>query len=276
MTKISVASAVWKAPSRATPSKSCGGFPPANPGASVPATHTNVFPRSPSWRRCSRVHPDVTAFIELKREALNSFGVEAVLTRAIRDLESVRTQCVLISFSLEALAPARAAGWRVGAVIEHWHERKQPALQRLAPEFLFCDVNGLPWWGKLRFPGAKVVIYEVDDAEVARKLTARGADFIETFAIGSCAPSSATKDLEQNKNQPQRTQRSQKKPGFVTSVLSVISANVFLFCVLVSAERALPVQYRPVSAISAEAGTTTRCGTTVCPCPSNPPVRTRV
>ena len=72
----------------------------------------------------------------------------------------------------------------MGTVIEHWRERKQKALQRLAPEFLFCDVNGLPWWGKLRFPGAKVVIYEVDDAEVARKLTARGADLIETFAIG--------------------------------------------------------------------------------------------
>ena len=128
--------------------------------------------------------PDVTAFIELKRETLNSFGIEAVLTRVVRDLESVRTRCILISFVLAALAPARAAGWRVGAVIEHWRERKQKALQALAPEFLFCDVNGLPWWGKLRFPGAKVVIYEVDDAEVARKLTARGADLIETFAIG--------------------------------------------------------------------------------------------
>lgn len=128
--------------------------------------------------------PDVTAFIELKREALNSFGVEAVFTRVAHDLESVRSRCVLISFSLEAPAPARAAGWRVGAVIEHWRERKQPALQRLAPEFLFCDVNGLPWCGKLRFPGAKVAVYEVDDAETARKLTARGVDLIETFAIG--------------------------------------------------------------------------------------------
>jgi len=128
--------------------------------------------------------PDVTAFIELKREALNSFGVEAVLTRVVRDLQPVQTQCVLISFVLEALTAAKRAGWRVGAVIEHWRERKQKTLQALAPEFLFCDVNGLSWWGKLRFPGAKVAIYEVDDAETARKLAARGADLIETFAIG--------------------------------------------------------------------------------------------
>ncbi len=129
-------------------------------------------------------HPGVTAFIELKHEALDSFGLEAVLARVIRDLQPVQAQCVLISFVLAALAPARAAGWRVGAVIEHWRECKQKALQALAPEFLFCDVNGLPWWGKLRFPGAKVVIYEVDDAGLARKLAARGADLIETFAIG--------------------------------------------------------------------------------------------
>ena len=129
-------------------------------------------------------HPGVTAFIELKREALDSFGIETVLARVRQDLQPVREQCVLISFALEALAAARSAGWRVGAVIEHWRERKQPGLQALAPGFLFCDVNGLPWWGKLRFPGAKVVIYEVDNPEIAHKLMARGADLIETFAIG--------------------------------------------------------------------------------------------
>lgn len=129
-------------------------------------------------------HPAVTAFVELKREALNSFGADAVLTRVVRDLRPVQARCVLISFALEPLEAAKRTGWRVGAVIEHWRERKQNALARLAPEYLFCDVNGLPWWGKLRFPGAKVVIYEVDDPGVARKLVARGADLIETFAIG--------------------------------------------------------------------------------------------
>jgi glycerophosphoryl diester phosphodiesterase len=129
-------------------------------------------------------HSGVTAFIELKREALDRFGIETVLERVRRDLQPVRARCVLISFVLEALAAARAADWRVGAVIEHWRERKLKALAALAPEFLFCDVDGLPWWGQLRFPGAKLVIYEVADLNLARRLAARGADFIETFAIG--------------------------------------------------------------------------------------------
>ena len=37
---------------------------------------------------------------------------------------------------------------------------------------------------RLEASGAKVAVYEVDDAETARKLTARGVDLIETFAIG--------------------------------------------------------------------------------------------
>jgi len=129
-------------------------------------------------------HPGVTAFVELKREALGSFGVETVLARAGPALEPVRERCVMISFALDALAAAKRLGWRVGAVIERWRDRNRPALKALAPEYLFCDVNGLPWWGKLRFPGAKVAIYEVDNPETARRLAARGADFVETFAIG--------------------------------------------------------------------------------------------
>lgn len=128
--------------------------------------------------------PQVGAFVELKREALDSFGVETVLARVFAELQAVRDRCVLISFSLEPLAAAKRAGWRVGAVIERWRERKHPQLLQLAPEFLFCDVNGLPWWGKLRYPGARVAVYEVDDPALARKLAVRGADLIETFAVG--------------------------------------------------------------------------------------------
>ncbi len=159
-------------------------FPASEPGRYGTLYAHERIPALAEFAALLARHPSVTAFVELKREALNSFGTEAVLTRVIRDLQPVQARCVLISFVLEPLAVARHAGWRVGAVIERWRDREQKALQTLAPEYLFCDVEGLPWWGKLRFAGAKVVIYEVDDPEVARKLAARGADLIETFAIG--------------------------------------------------------------------------------------------
>ena len=51
-------------------------------------------------------------------------------------------------------------------------QRAQPIVEQLRPEFVFCDVDGLPRFGSLRFDHAHVVIYEVADAEIARKLHA--------------------------------------------------------------------------------------------------------
>ncbi len=128
---------------------------------------------------------EVTAFIELKRASLARFGADAVLACLERDLAPVRRRCIPISFDLPALAAARAGGWpTVGAVIERWAEHRAEALARLQPQWLFCDVEGLPRCGRLRHAGAKLVIYEVDDPSVARRLAARGADYIETFAVG--------------------------------------------------------------------------------------------
>lgn len=129
-------------------------------------------------------HPAVTAFIELKRVSLERFGRAAVLERVQRALAAVQSRCVIISFDIEVLALARPHWPAVGAVIDYWHERRQPSITALQPQYLFCDLDGLPRWGRLRFDTAKVVIYEVADPARARRLARRGADFVETFAIG--------------------------------------------------------------------------------------------
>jgi glycerophosphoryl diester phosphodiesterase len=127
-------------------------------------------------------HGDVTAFIELKSEALERFGPTTVLSRVRRALEPVLGRCVIISFDLAALAAARSQ-WPVGAVIEHWRERTQQTVKDLKPEYLFCDVNGLPRWGKLAFGEARLVVYEVAEPERALALARRGVELIETFAV---------------------------------------------------------------------------------------------
>jgi glycerophosphoryl diester phosphodiesterase len=129
-------------------------------------------------------YPDVTAFIELKRISLERFGTPTMLARVQQALQPVLPRCALISFDLGALAAARKQWAQIGVVFDYWHERKQPIVEQLRPEFLFCDVDGLPRFGSLRFDHAHVVIYEVADAALARKLVARGVDFIETFAVG--------------------------------------------------------------------------------------------
>lgn len=130
-------------------------------------------------------HPQVTAFIEIKRLAVERFGPAVVLSRVLRDLKPAATQCVLISYSLETLQHARRQGWtRVGAVIDRWRERRQPLIKELRPEYLFCDVDGLPRCGRLAWRDAQLAVFEVVDAPLALRLARRGVQLIETFAIG--------------------------------------------------------------------------------------------
>lgn len=132
-----------------------------------------------------RRHPDVTAFIELKRSSLEHFGVETMLSLVRRSLKPALDQCVLISYSLPALLAARRAGWsRIGAVIDQWAERRQELITAILPQYLFCDAEGLPREGRVHADDMKLVVFEVADPRVALELAARGVDFIETFAIG--------------------------------------------------------------------------------------------
>ena len=129
-------------------------------------------------------YPDVTAFIELKRISLERFGAITVLNRIRRELETIRSRCVIISFDLDALIAARHHWPKIGVVVDYWRERRQHKVKSLRPEYLFCDVDGLPRWGRLTFQESQVVIYEVADPALALSLADRGVNLIETFAIG--------------------------------------------------------------------------------------------
>lgn len=130
-------------------------------------------------------YPDVTAFIELKRVAIEHFGVNVVLDAVLRALAPVSGQCVLISYHLPVLVEARRRDTpRIGAILEKWHHHRNPGVLALHPEFLFCDADDLPRFGNIGNGDAQWVIYEIADPDQALRLAARGVGFIETFAIG--------------------------------------------------------------------------------------------
>ncbi|MDQ6959861.1 MAG: glycerophosphodiester phosphodiesterase family protein [Mariprofundaceae bacterium] len=162
-----------------------------------------------------RRFPDIRFFIELKRISIRRHGADCMLEQTVRILKGLQQQCTLISFDTEILGMARLRGWRTGLVVEHWEEwskwgqvlsktgsglesRKKgtvslfrseesklsPFFPRPDPVLLFCDVEGLPPSGDLHLPDARLAVYEVADPEQARRLSARGVDFVETFAIG--------------------------------------------------------------------------------------------
>ena len=130
-------------------------------------------------------HPDVRAFVEIKRIAVERFGADTVLQQVVSGLRAVRAQCTLISYSIEFLRAAqRDAYTSLGVILEKWRDRNSGVVRTLRPEFLFCDAVDLPRWGKLHVSGSRLAVYEITDPASAIKLAERGVDLVETFAIG--------------------------------------------------------------------------------------------
>lgn len=132
-----------------------------------------------------RQYPDVTLFIELKRISLEQFGINTVVSRVLPQLQSVVDQVVIISYSLEALQRVRQlATSPIGVVTDEWSAREQPEIRKLKPEYLFCELESLPLAGDLVCEDCKLVLFECTNPQQAYRLLQRGADLIETFAIG--------------------------------------------------------------------------------------------
>jgi len=137
-----------------------------------------------SFAQLVRQHPQVHAFVEVKRVAIERLGNERVLEKVLAAIEPAIAQCSLISFSIPFLtATRRAHQIRLGAVFDTWKEREHAAVWDLAPEFVFCDVDGLPARGALQHDHAKIAVYEITDPAQARSLHARGVHLVETFEI---------------------------------------------------------------------------------------------
>ena len=131
-------------------------------------------------------HPDVTAFIELKRTGLETAGIENAYRIVTKVLGPVIGQCVLISFSDEFIQYAHEQQFsRLGVVLKDWQDRQGPWITDIQPEFIFCDTDKIPEGASLDELQSTVVIYEVEDPDQAIEWFNRGADMVETFDIGS-------------------------------------------------------------------------------------------
>ena len=128
--------------------------------------------------------PQVTAFVELKRVSLTKNGIQTVLDKVLATIAPIQAQCVIISYALDALAEVRKqTRYPIGAVFDHWSERRSAAVRGLHPEYVLTDIDELPRFGKLKFQQSKIVVYECADAKKALAVYRRGVAMVETFAI---------------------------------------------------------------------------------------------
>lgn len=127
---------------------------------------------------------EVSAFVELKPESLERFGREAVVDACMTALAPARGRWAPISYDIEALALAADAGASpLGWIVRDFDPAVEALARRLPARWLFCNHERLPAGPLPRGPW-DWVIYEVDDAALARDLIGRGAHWLETMAVG--------------------------------------------------------------------------------------------
>jgi glycerophosphoryl diester phosphodiesterase len=129
-------------------------------------------------------HPDVHAFVEIKRASLHRFGVDDVVRRVLAELTPVLPRCTIISFDRPAIEAARSLGaMTIGWVLEEWNEEVRVAVEELSPDYIFCDYRMVPDGQGLWSGSWSWAFYEVIDPELALGLAAQGAQLVETMAI---------------------------------------------------------------------------------------------
>lgn len=131
--------------------------------------------------------PEVTAFVELKRQGLDLHGIDLFLDKVLTALSPIKKQVVIISYSLDALlAIKQRSDYQLGAVFDRWDERNSPLIKQLKPHYLFTDIDDLPATGRLvcpENPDCQLAVYECIDPVKAIEVHQQGVALVETFQI---------------------------------------------------------------------------------------------
>jgi glycerophosphoryl diester phosphodiesterase len=139
--------------------------------------------------------PQVTLFVEIKRESLRHFGRDNVVRQVLGACQGALKQCTIISFDHVCLNLARNQGApAIGWATEESSPDASSVVDTLKPDYvftsdeMFMDVHDA-------LQGAfQWIVYETQDPRRALQLAAQGADFVETNDIGAMlrAPGFAT------------------------------------------------------------------------------------
>jgi glycerophosphoryl diester phosphodiesterase len=129
-------------------------------------------------------YPAATAFVEIKDESLQRWGISKVIDEALASVAVAKQQCVIISDNLDALLYVKArSDYRIGWVIHRYDDACHRLARQHQPEFLLCNykrIKNTPWPGNWQW-----MLYDISDPELAMVWANKGVDLIETRDIGT-------------------------------------------------------------------------------------------
>jgi glycerophosphoryl diester phosphodiesterase len=129
--------------------------------------------------------PPARAFVEIKTESLQRFGIDRVLEPCLASMAAAAEACVVTSYSDDLLVAAREkADLPVAWVLPTWDDAALDRARRLSPDYLFCSLRKLPPAGTLPAGPWHWAVYEIVEPDLALALAARGVRFVETMRIG--------------------------------------------------------------------------------------------
>jgi len=132
-----------------------------------------------------KAHPQVTAYIEVKKEALAFAGASETYTSISDCLAPVASQCIIISFDHDFMVFVHSQGWaRCGIVIKRWRDLRSTKIQAIKPETVFINYRKIPAKAELGSLNFELVVYEIDEPALAKNWLAKGASKVESFDIG--------------------------------------------------------------------------------------------
>lgn len=130
-------------------------------------------------------YPSARAMVEIKEESLYHWGLEPVMQSLLPILGRFNTQCVLISFSFDALQYAQDhSNIEIGWVLRNYDNPSIIRASALHPNYLICNYTKLPDQERPASGPWTWMVYDITDPSIAHHWIKRGIDLIETRDIG--------------------------------------------------------------------------------------------
>lgn len=127
-------------------------------------------------------HPELKAFIELKRSMIERFGEKKVLEILLPMFNGLKEQISFISYNQSILKTIHnTTDYATGIVVDEWSDYTQDA--GWISEWLFCSAEGLPEENAELEIKPKIAVFEVGNIGLAKHLLAKGISHLETFRI---------------------------------------------------------------------------------------------
>ena len=131
-------------------------------------------------------YPKATAFVEIKHQSIDQFGIDTVIPALLQALEIIHQQCVVISYHYEALKYVQQhSDFPTGWILRDYDDDSQQKAIELNPDYLIINhrkipVKQEPWPGDWHW-----MVYDVTDPELAIHYATFNIPLIETRNICS-------------------------------------------------------------------------------------------